>query len=173
MADVVALVINFLIHFDPGSIGALETPLNCRIRQLPVDNGQLRSISDKCLKRPVHGWGICRLINEVFVKRPNTLAQIPSLVNPVRAHQVVFIDNFSSLPNIDRVGYHVGMPIQDKELHRLQEIYKSHYGRPLSKADASAMSHRLITLFRALGNRDDLGQRKVRTITTLPNPRRD
>jgi hypothetical protein len=48
----------------------------------------------------VHEGGICRLINEVFIERPTTLAQNAPFVNPLCTHQVVFIDKFSSLPEL-------------------------------------------------------------------------
>jgi len=38
------------------------------------------------------------------------------------------------------------MLVDDRHIKRLQSIYHEHYGRELSRADAIAMTHRLVSL---------------------------
>lgn len=62
------------------------------------------------------------------------------------------------------------MPIQDRHIAQLRTIYQKHYGKSLSPADAWAMAHRLVTLFRILiehNNRAKGGE--VRTVNRLPD----
>lgn len=69
-------------------------------------------------------------------------------------------------------GYDAGMPIQDRHVARLREIYQNEFGRELPVNEAWAMAHRLVTLVKVLQNEDD-GLGRIADRRSLPSRKRD